>query len=173
MEPEADVDVDAATAADASATDESVAEMETAVEHDIDALLNERDQYRDIALRLQADFENYRKRADKQRVDDVDRAAGRIVEDLLPVLDACELAAAHGVEGIEPVWSALFGALKRHGLEAMDPQGAPFDPEQHEAVVHEPAGEHDEPTATVSDVMRTGYRWKGKTLRPAMVKVRG
>ncbi|MGE0877260.1 MAG: nucleotide exchange factor GrpE [Acidimicrobiia bacterium] len=164
---------EAPPADNSEATDaEQVAEAEAAVEVDIEKLLAEREQYRDIALRLQADFENYRKRADKQRVDDVDRAMGRVVEDLLAVLDACELAAGHGVEGIEPVWSALYGALKRHGLEAMNPSGSSFDPEQHEAVMHEPS---DDATVgpVVADVMRTGYLWKGKTLRPAMVKVRG
>lgn len=151
---------------------EQVAEAEAAVEIDIEKLLAEREQYRDIALRLQADFENYRKRSDKQRVDDVDRAMGRVVEDLLGVLDACELAAGHGVAGIEPVWSALYGALKKHGLEAMNPSGHSFDPEQHEAVMHEPADDASS-GPLVADVMRTGYLWKGKTLRPAMVKVRG
>ena len=144
--------------------------IEHDIEHDIEALLGERDQFKEIALRLQADFENYRKRADRQVSDEVDRATGRLVEELLPVLDACEAAFAHGVDGIEPIWSQLLGVLQRQGLEVMDPSGKPFDPAEHEAVMHEP-GEGGE--AVVAEVFREGYRWKGKVLRAAMVKVKG
>ena len=146
------------------------AAAESAVEVDLEALLAEREQFRDIALRLQADFENYKKRAERQRLDEVDRAVGRMVEDLLPTLDACELAYAHGVQGIEGMWSGLLGSLRKHGLEPMDSAGKPFDPALHEAVVHE-AGDGDEPM--VAEVLRTGYTWKGRVLRAAMVKVRG
>ena len=147
-----------------------VADAAEQVEVDLGALLAERDQYKDIALRLQADFENYRKRVMTQQSDEVDRATGRQVESLLPVLDACEAAFSHGVEGIEPIWSALIGTLQRHGLEAMDLLDRPFDPADADAVVHEPG---DDAAPVVAEVMRTGYRWKGRVLRPAMVKVRG
>jgi molecular chaperone GrpE len=156
-----------------TATDEispELLDVEREVEHDIDALLGERDQFKAIALRLQADFENYRKRADRQVSDEVDRATGRLVEELLPVLDACEAAFAHGVDGIEPIWSQLLGVLQRQGLEVMDPSGKPFDPSEHEAVMHEPG---DGGEAVVAEVFREGYRWKGKVLRAAMVKVKG
>src|SRR5262245_189436 len=66
-----------------------------AVEHDIETLLTERDSFKDIALRLQADFENYRKRVATQHADEVDRATGKFAEALLPVLDACEAAFTH------------------------------------------------------------------------------
>jgi len=72
----------------------------------LDAVSKERDEFKDLALRLQADFENFRKRVTTQMVDDVDRATGKLVESILPVLDACEAAAAHGVQGIESVCSA-------------------------------------------------------------------
>jgi len=140
------------------------------VEHDIDALLAERDEFKDIALRLQADFENYKKRVATTQADEVDRATGKVVEALLPVLDACEAAFSHGVEGVEPVWSALIGSLQKQGLEALDLLDKPFDPSLAEAVASEP-GDGSEPI--VVEVMRTGYRWKGKVLRAAMVKVRG
>ena len=140
-----------------------------AIEVDIAALSAERDQFKDIALRLQADFENYRKRVARDTVDEVARGTGRLVESLLPVLDACEAAFAHGADGVEPVWSALIGALQKAGLEAIDCQGKPFDPAEHDAVVHEPG----EGEPMVSEVLRTGYRWQGKVLRAAMVKVRG
>ena len=161
-------DAEARAAADAAA----VAEAEAVVEHDVVALLAERDQFKDIALRLQADFENYRKRVATQQADEIDRAAGKIVDSLLPVLDACEAAFAHQVQGIESIWSALIGALQKHGLEALDLAEQPFDPAVAEAVMHEPGdGGADGPV--VAEVLRTGYVWKGKVLRPAMVKVRG
>ncbi|MEK7423342.1 MAG: nucleotide exchange factor GrpE [Actinomycetota bacterium] len=161
--PEGDVDA-ARTAADA------VEEAEELVEHDVEALLAERDSFKDIALRLQADFENYRKRVAAQQADEVDRATGKITESILPVLDACEAAFAHGVEGVEPIWSSLIGVLQKHGLEALDIADQPFDPGVAEAVLHEPG---DGGEAVVAEVLRTGYRWKGRVLRPAMVKVRG
>jgi molecular chaperone GrpE len=148
---------------------------EELVDHDIEALLAERDQFKDIALRLQADFENYRKRVAQQQADEIDRSTGRLVEELLPVLDACEAAFGHGVDGVEPIWSALLGALQRQGLVVLDLLNQPFDPTLAEAVIHEPAGEDDDPAAgpVVTEVLRTGYRWRDRVLRAAMVKVRG
>ena len=138
-----------------------------------DQALAQRDEYKDIALRLQADFENYRKRAAAQTADEIDRSTGKIAEALLPVLDACEAAFSHGVEGVEPIWSALIGALQKQGLEALDLQGKVFDPECAEAVMHEPADGDSNGETVVVDVLRTGYRWKGRVLRAAMVKVKG
>ncbi|CAB4554413.1 MAG: nucleotide exchange factor GrpE [Actinobacteria bacterium] len=146
------------------------AEEETVVEHDIEALLRERDEFKDIALRLQADFENYKKRVAQVHADDVNRATGKLAEELLPVLDACEAAFAHGADGVEPIWSALMGALSKQGLVAMDLVGQPFNPELAEAVMHEP-GDGGDPV--VVEVLRTGYEWKGRVLRAAMVKVKG
>jgi len=154
----------------AIADEEATAESAELVEQDIEAVLAERDSFKDIALRLQADFENYRKRAGAQQLDEIDRATGKLVESLLPVLDACEAGFAHGVAGVESVWSNLFGVLQKQGLEALDLVDQPFDPAVAEAVMHE-AGDGGEPT--VIEVLRTGYRWKGRTLRAAMVKVRG
>ena len=139
---------------------------------EFDAMAAERDQFKDIALRLQADFENYRKRASTMQSDETDRATGKLAESLLTVLDACEAAFAHGVEGVEPIWSQLMGVLQKQGLEAMDLVEKPFDPIHAEAVLHEPAPD-DASGPIVSEVLRTGYQWKGKVLRPAMVKVRG
>lgn len=138
-----------------------------------DAALAQRDEYKDIALRLQADFENYRKRAATQTADEIDRATGKIAEALLPVLDACEAAFSHGVDGVEPIWSALIGALQKQGLEALDLQGKPFDPASAEAVMHEPADGESNGETVVVEVLRTGYMWKGRVLRAAMVKVKG
>ncbi len=151
----------------------AVEEAEAAIEHDVEALLTERDSFREIAQRLQADFENYRKRVATQTADDIDRATGRIAESLLPVLDACEAAfIAHPAE-IEPLFNLLLTELKKQGLEALDLSGQTFDPAKAEAVIHE-EGEGDvSGNPVVSDVLRTGYTWKGRVLRPAMVKVRG
>ena len=145
-------------------------EQDVLAELNIDEVVKERDEFKDIALRVQADFENYRKRAAAQLTDEVDRSTGRIVEAMLPVLDACEAAVAHGVEGVENIWSSLLGTLQKSGLEALDLQGQPFDPALAEAVLHE---EGDGGEAVVVEVLRTGYRWKGRVLRAAMVKVKG
>jgi molecular chaperone GrpE len=140
-----------------------------AVTVDLEALLAEREQFLDAYRRAQADFENYRKQAQKRLDDAVARELGGFVDRLLPVLDACDAAAAQGVaDSVEPIVSALFGALEKEGLERIDPKGDKFDPAVAEAVVHEP-GEGG--TQTVADVLRTGYRWRGRVLRPAMVKV--
>jgi molecular chaperone GrpE len=153
-----------------SENSEVTAQEETVVEHDIEVLLSERDEFKDIALRLQADFENYKKRVAQVHADDVNRATGKLAEELLPVLDACEAAFAHGADGVEPVWSALMGALSKQGLVAMDLVGKAFNPELAEAVMHEP-GDGGDPV--VVEVLRTGYEWKGRVLRAAMVKVKG
>jgi len=163
---------DNVNASDDSVVADVVDELVDPLVAERDAALAQRDEYKDIALRLQADFENYRKRAAAQMADEVDRASGKIAEALLPVLDACEAAFGHGVEGVEPVWSALIGALQKQGLEALDLQGKVFDPELAEAVMHEPADEAGAETVVV-EVLRTGYRWKGRVLRAAMVKVKG
>ena len=154
---------------------EMVQDLESAfAELNIIEVVKERDEFKDIALRVQADFENYRKRAATQLADEVDRSTGRIIESLLPVLDACEAAVSHGVLGVEQVWSSLFGAVQKHGLEALDLLDKPFDPSVAEAVMHED-GDPAEPTTEpmVVEVLRTGYRWKGRVLRAAMVKVKG
>ena len=139
-----------------------------AVEVDLEMLLSEREQYLDAYRRAQADFENYRKQAQKRQDDAVVRSLGSFVDNLLPVLDSCDAALAHGASEVEPVLAALYGALSKEGLERIDPKGSAFDPEEAEAVVHEP-GEGGE--QVVSEVLRPGYRWRGRVLRPAMVKV--
>jgi len=133
--------------------------------------IRERDEYRDALVHLQADFENYKKRILKQQTEHLERAAESLVDKLLPVLDTADLALAHGGgEDVKQITVALTSALEREGLERIDPTGRPFDPTIHDAVAHEPSegGEQE-----VVEVLRAGYRWKGRVLRPAMVKVRG
>lgn len=158
-----------ATADEAGAADDELAAAAEAVEGDLAVLASERDQFLDAYRRAQADFDNYRKQAQKRQDDAVVRALGNFVENLLPVLDSCDAAMTLGAgEAVEPILTALYGALEREGLERLDPKGEPFDPAIAEAVVHEPGqgGEH-----VVAEVLRTGYRWRGRILRPAMVKV--
>ncbi|MGI8491779.1 MAG: nucleotide exchange factor GrpE [Acidimicrobiales bacterium] len=144
--------------------------------------VRERDEYLDALRRLQADFENYKKRMAKQQAAYTDRAAEALVLKLLPVLDTADLALAHaGGEEVKQLSEALCEALGKEGLERIDAQGAPFDPTLHDAVAHEPAeasggegdGDGDGAGQVVSEVLRAGYRWRGRVLRPAMVKVRG
>ncbi len=149
---------------------ESVDAAGAAVEDDLAALVSERDQFKDIALRLQADFDNYRKRVAAQQIEAVERGTGRLAEALLPLLDACEAAFVQHPAEIEPLFNLLLSELRKLGLESLNLQDQPFDPAVADAVIHEP-GDSGEPV--VSEVLRSGYLWKGRVLRPAMVKVRG
>jgi molecular chaperone GrpE len=151
--------------------DPSPPEVELSVESlvaDLERVTAERDQFRDAYQRTAADFDNFRKQAQRRVDDEVARATGGIVERLLPVLDACDSALAHGATEVEPIVAALLGALEKEGLVRVSPIGEVFDPTVAEAVVHEPGdgGDH-----IVSEVMRAGYTWQGRVLRPAMVKV--
>ena len=155
-------------------TDEKaeVPSEELSIEALVEQLTRERDEFKDIALRVQAEFENYRKRSAAQLIDESDRNSGRIVEGLLAVLDACEAAMAHDMDGVEPIFSAMLTALQKQGLEVLDLVNTVFDPSVADAVVHEPADVDGDETKVV-EVLRTGYRWKGRVLRAAMVKVKG
>lgn len=137
----------------------------------LESVSTERDQYLDSLRRVQAEFENYKKAVAKRTADERERANDRIVHELLPVLDACDNALASGVDQVDPIRTQLIAALERHGLERSDPTDQPFDPEHHEAVMHEPADDVEQPT--VVEVLRSGYLWKGRVLRPAMVRVKG
>lgn len=138
---------------------------------DLERVSQERDDYLDGLRRLQAEFENYKKAVAKRETDARARANNSLVSELLPVLDACTMAAANGSEDVVRVQTALVDALTRQGLEVLDPAGAAFDPEQHEAVMHEDAEGLD--GLVVAEVLRTGYGWKGHVIRPAMVKTQG
>ena len=164
--------VDESVVVDEAVTGEE-AVVADVVELDVGALVSERDSFRDIAQRLQADFENYRKRVSSQTTDEVERATGRLAEALLPVLDACEAAfVAHPAE-VEPLFNLLLGELRKQGLEAMNLNGQAFDPNLAEAVMREDGEGDGNGNAVVTDVMRSGYTWKGRVLRAALVKVRG
>jgi molecular chaperone GrpE len=136
---------------------------------DVPALLAEREEYKGLAQRVQADFDNYRKRSAAQSLAEADRASGRLAEALLPVLDAAEAAFVRHPDEVGPLLNQMLVELKKHGLEVLDLENKPFDPEFAEAVAHEP-GDGGEPV--VAEVLRSGYTWKGKVLRAAMVKTK-
>jgi molecular chaperone GrpE len=155
--------------------DPAEAEAEQLVS-DLDAFQRERDDLLDTTRRLQADFENYRKRVLREQTALVERATEGLLEQLLPVLDSFELAVRNLDDGdvddkvrkgIELVFAELVGVMERAGLERIDARGAVFDPNEHEAVMQDDGD--GEPH--VGDVLRTGWKLKGRVLRPAMVKV--
>ena len=152
--------------------DELVDSEALSVESLVEQLTKERDEFKDIALRVQAEFENYRKRSAAQLIDEVDRNSGRLIEGLLAVLDASEAAMAHEMQGVEPIFTSLLTILQKQGLEVLDLLNTVYDPSLAEAVVHEPV-DVDGDEIIVTEVLRTGYRWKGRILRAAMVKVKG
>lgn len=168
-----DLDTDGAHAddVDADIDDEDPVSEELAamIDGEIHQLAAERDSYRDIAQRLQADFENYRKRASTQMAAETDRATARLAEALLPVLDATEAAYLRHPDEVGPLLNVLLGELRKQGLESIELLDQPFDPNLAEAVAHE-AGDGGE--VVVAEVLRSGYRWNGRTLRPAMVRTR-
>ncbi|MBW3669887.1 MAG: nucleotide exchange factor GrpE [Actinobacteria bacterium] len=152
--------------------DALVAEAEAVIDADIGAIAAERDEYKSLAQRIQADFENYKKRVLKQQTEHLERAAEDLVLKLLSVLDTADLALAHDDnESLGQVVGALRDVLGKEGLERVDPAGEAFDPTEHDAVMHEPG--EGEGESTVSEVLRAGYKWRGRVVRPAMVKVTG
>ena len=178
----------AAGAAAASVTDESErqATFESEIEpstdqaadgDDIEALRAEAKQYRDHLQRLQAEFDNYRKRVLREQTTAVEQASRPVLARLLEVLDDFDLALMHAqdrpdfdrfLHGVELVYAKLLDTLRAEGLEQMDAQGKPFDPENHEALMQTGDGEGD---PVVADVLRPGYTLKGRVLRPAGVRV--
>lgn len=138
----------------------------------------QRDDYLDSLQRLQADFENYRKRMARSSSDAAVRAVGDVIVKLLPVLDAFDLAQAHFANATTDEAAALvqsrallLDALAKEGLERIDEVGVAFDPTVHDAVAH--VESDDESDQVVDEILRAGYRWKGAVLRPAMVRVKG
>ena len=127
--------------------------------------------YLEDLKRVQAEFENYRKRVMRDQANVAARAAGAVVEALLPVLDNFERAIAHGEggAGVELVYKELMAALEREGLEEIPALGAEFDPNVHEAI--ESREQDGLEVSTVIEVFRRGYMFKGQLLRAAMVVV--
>ena len=132
---------------------------------------------RQSMLRSQADFANYRKRIEKERVEDSKRATARVIEGLIPVIDGFEHAlAAHREaeyakyrKGFELIYKQLLDNLTRLGVERIDPLGKPFDPHLHEAMDRTETTEHAD--GLILQTFQPGYVFHGRVLRPAMVRV--
>lgn len=135
------------------------------------------DELRQTLLRRQADFDNYRKRIEKERFEDSKRATARVIEGLIPVIDGFEHAlAAHREaeyenyrKGFELIFKQLLDNVTKLGAERIDPVGKPFDPHLHQAV--DRAETTDHPDGTILQVFQPGYVFHGRVLRPAMVRV--
>ncbi len=164
---EDDVVVADAVASDA-ATDDLV--VDAAADHEAEARAHLED-----LQRVTAEFANYRRQAEKRNAEAADRAAVRLVDVLLPVLDACDKAVEHGSDDVEPIRTLLMQSLEREGLERVDPVGEPFDPQLHEAVMQIPADDEadDDAVPIVAEVMRAGFTFNGVVVRAAMVTVKG
>ena len=164
-----------------AATDELKAQLDAATE-EAEAAKKEAADASDRLLRLQAEWENYRRRTAQERLAERERAAERLVTNLLPVLDDMERASAHAtqtaegdekvaqfVDGVMAVHAKMLDILAKENVEVIDPAGEPFDPLVHQAVGRQEDTEaYDE---SVAQVYQKGYRMGGKVIRPAMVTV--
>jgi molecular chaperone GrpE len=168
------------------AADEDEVLEEVEAEDDEEALIAadlararaEAESYLDDLRRLQADFDNYRKRTLREQTARAASASQALVARLLPVLDNFELAVSAAeqsrdfdrmLKGVEMVFGELREVLESEGLVRIEAEGKPFDPERHEAVIA--VEEEDTEPGMVVDIVRAGYELRGKVLRPAMVKV--
>ena len=144
---------------------------------DLDPLQRERDDLRDRLLRTAAEFDNYRKRVERERRELAEFAAADLIRDLLPVIDDFDRALASPAwraddparQGVELIQRRLLETLRKRGVEPIDAVGQPFNPEWHESIGGEPA--NGRPDGTVTTEVRRGYKLGGKLLRAALVKV--
>jgi molecular chaperone GrpE len=156
--------------------DESTTATST-VQPDIAELQKQRDDYYDRLLRKTAEFDNYRKRTERERIQLSEAAAADLIEELLPLVDDLEraLKVEAGADsdairrGVELIHKQLLETLRKRGVKAIDSLGADFDPHFHQAVAHEPAEGHRE--GEVTEEFRRGYMLGDRLVRPAMVKV--
>ena len=141
------------------------------------AVQAEKEELRQTFVRRQADFENYRKRIERERLEEAQRSVARLIEGLLPVLDAFERAlAAHDDpayedyrKGFELIYRQLRDALERQGLNRIEAEGKTFDPHLHHAVERVESEDYED--GEVLEVLQPGYRLRDKVLRPATVRV--
>ncbi len=140
-----------------------------------DGLKAERDELKELLLRRQAEFDNFRKRTERERSEYLQYVGMEMVKGLLPVLDDFERAlqsecgSPEYARGVEMIYNRMYDALKKLGLEPMDATGKPFDPHLHQAV--ERVETSDAEDHVVLGEFQRGYYFKGKLLRPSMVKV--
>jgi molecular chaperone GrpE len=139
---------------------------------ELEATRRERDEYLDALRRLKAEFENSRKRQERERARILETASERLVVELLPILDNLDRALeAEGDihEGVRAIRDQLVAALGQEGLLPVASDGQPFDPNVHEAVLGQPTEEHEE--GTILQTFQRGYLLNGKPIRPAKVVV--
>jgi molecular chaperone GrpE len=139
---------------------------------DLEATRLERDQYLDALRRLKAEFENSRKRQERERVRILSMASERLVQELLPVLDNLDRALEAGGdirEGVQATREQLAEVLAEEGLLPVASDGQPFDPNVHDAVMGQPSEEHED--GTIIQTFQRGYLLNGKPIRPAKVVV--
>jgi molecular chaperone GrpE len=140
-----------------------------------DGLRVERDELRDTLLRRQAEFENFRKRTERERMEQAQYASMEVVGDLLPILDDFERAlktdcgSPEYAKGIQMIYQRMAESLKKTGLEPIETTGKTFDPHLHQAI--ERVETSDAADNTVIGEFQRGYTFKGKLLRPSMVRV--
>jgi len=144
----------------------------TVLSVELEATRRERDQYLDALRRLKAEFENSRKRQERERIRILSLASERLVQELLPVLDNLDRALEAGGdirEGVQATRDQLADVLGEEGLLPVASDGQPFDPNVHEAVMGQPSEEHEE--GTIIQTFQRGYLLNGKPIRPAKVVV--
>ena len=160
-----------------SAEAQAVAAGAAKADAEIGKLSTDLEELRQTLLRRQADFDNYRKRIEKERFEDSKRATARVIEGLIPVIDGFEHAlAAHREaeyenyrKGFELIYRQLVDNMTKLGVERIDPLGKSFDPHLHQAVDRAETSEHKD--GTILQVFQPGYVFHGRVLRPAMVRV--
>jgi len=160
-----------------SGEEKAAAEEASRDEAEAKRLATELEDMRQTLVRHQADFANFRKRAEKENREAGQRATARVIEQLIPVIDSFEHAlAAHREaeyegyrKGFELIYKQLLDNLARLGAQRMEPLGQPFDPHLHQAVDRTETTDH--PDGTVLEVFQPGYVYHGRVLRPAMVRV--
>ena len=148
-----------------------------AADTEVAKLATDLEDLRQTLLRRQADFDNYRKRIEKERAEDAKRATARLIEGLIPVIDGFEHAlAAHREaeyenyrKGFELIYKQLLDNLARLGVERIEPAGKMFDPHLHQAMDRAETSDHED--GTILQVFQPGYIFHGRVLRPAMVRV--
>jgi len=163
--------------ADQAAEDNAVVEDAAREEADVTKLAKDLEDLRQTMLRRQADFDNYRKRIERERSEDGRRATARVIEGLIPVLDGFEHAlAAHREaeyenyrKGFELIYRQLMDNVAKLGAKRIDPLGKAFDPHLHQAVDRVETTEHGD--GTILAVFQPGYEFHGRVLRPALVRV--
>jgi molecular chaperone GrpE len=169
------------SSAEGASAEGSVMPVETlegelaAVKAERDQLAAEKSDLSDRMLRLRAEFENARRRTERERSDYLQFAAMDVVRDVLPILDDferalnVETADRNYAKGVELIYQRLFDTVKKMGLEPIETAGKPFDPNLHQAVERVQTTEADD-QAILGEFQR-GYNFRGKLLRPAMVRV--